>query len=143
MGLLTFTRNNADSAINTSDWKEFSITELFNVVLSAGDNQAKLLDDGDIPLVSSGKNTGNGICKWIKEGDGKSELFDANLITVDMFGKAYYQDTAFYAVSHGRVNILMPLFELNRNIGLFICSVLDKRLVEIYSLMVKCVIRAN
>lgn len=132
MGLLTFIRSNANSTIGTSSWQFFPITKLFDVILSAGDNQAKLLEDGDIPLVSSGKNLGNGICKWIKDGDGKSELFDANIITVDMFGKAYYQDTDFYAVSHGRINILIPLFELNRNIGLFICSVLDKRLGDIF-----------
>lgn len=133
MGLLTFIRSNTESAIETSRWKEFPITELFDVVLSSGDNQAKLLEEGDIPLVSSGKNLGNGICKRIKEGDGKSELFDSNMITVDMFGKAYYQDNEFYAVSHGRINMLSPLFKLNRNIGLFICGVLDKRLGDIFA----------
>ena len=132
MGLLTFIRTNKIPAMGTNEWKEIPITDLFDVVLSTGDNQAKLLEDGEIPLVSSGKNLGNGICKWIKNGDGKSELFEENIITVDMFGKAYYQDRGFYAVSHGRINMLIPLFKLNRNIGFFICSVLDKRFGDIF-----------
>jgi hypothetical protein len=42
-----------------------------------------------------------------------------------MFCKAYYQPTDYYAVSHGRVNILKPKFELSRNIALFICSLIN------------------
>lgn len=132
MGLLTFIKGNSNTFIDTKGWKEFPIVELFDVVLSTGDNQAKLLEDGDIPLVSSGKNLGNGICKWIKAGDGKSDIFKANTITVDMFGKAYYQEKDYYAVSHGRVNMLLPKFNLNKNIGLFIVSVLDKRLEDVF-----------
>lgn len=132
MGLLTFIRSNNNTPIDTKKWKEFPIVDLFDVVLSSGDNQAKLLEDGDIPLVSSGKNLGNGICKYIKQGDGKSEIFNSNTITVDMFGKAYYQERDYFAVSHGRVNILLPKFNLNKNIGLFIVAVLDKRLEDVF-----------
>lgn len=131
MGLLTYIKDN-NISIDTKEWKEFPIVELFDVVLSSGDNQAKLLEDGDIPLVSSGKNLGNGICKWIKTGDGKSEIFKANTITVDMFGKTYYQAKDYFAVSHGRVNMLLPKFNLNKNIGLFIVAVLDKRLEDVF-----------
>lgn len=66
MGLLTFIRSNNNTPIDTKKWQEFPIVDLFDIVLSSGDNQAKLLEDGDIPLISSGKNMGNGICKYIK-----------------------------------------------------------------------------
>ena len=111
MGLLTFLKNNSSIIIDTKNWVEFPIVELFDVILPAGDNQAKLLEDGDIPLVSSEKNLGNGICKWIK---------------------TYYQERDYFAVSHGRVNVLFPKFNLNKNIGLFIVAVLDKKLEDVF-----------
>ena len=47
------------------------------------------------------------------------------MITADMFCNAYYQDESFYAVSHGRVNILQPKFNLNSRIGLFISTIIN------------------
>ena len=38
----------------------------------------------------------------------------------------FYQDKDFYAVSHGRVNIMKPKFKLNKYIGLFISTVINK-----------------
>lgn len=55
-------------SLNDVKWKEFKIEDLFNISLSKGDNQANLLLDGNIPLISSG-TTNNGICKFIKTGD--------------------------------------------------------------------------
>ena len=43
-----------------------------------------------------------------------TQLFSKNTITVDMFCKAYYQPDDYYAVSHGRVNILKPKFKMNK-----------------------------
>lgn len=110
--------------LNVQKWGEFKIKVLFKVELSKGDIKLDDMDEGPIPLVSSGENN-NGIVGFIDEnGDGKAEIFPANRITVDMFGNAFYQNEPFYAVSHGRVNILNPKFVLTRNIGLFISSVI-------------------
>lgn len=44
-----------------------------------------------------------------------------------MFCNAFYQPKEFYAVSHGRVNILTPLFEeMDCKIGLFIATLINK-----------------
>ena len=111
--------------IDTSKWQPYDLNKLFHIVLPKGDIQEKKIDDGDIPLISAGK-INNGIVKYVdKNGDGISTIIDGNCITIDMFGKSFYQEQPFYAVSHGRVNILVPKFELNKNIALFLCSVLD------------------
>lgn len=123
--------------IDHSNWKMFDLKRLFDIVLSKGDIQAKKMKEGDIPLVSSGKFN-NGICKYIAEGDGKAEMFDANVITTDMFGKSYFQDKPFYAVSHGRVNILLPLFKINSYIAKFLVSVLDASFLSKYSFSGMC-----
>ncbi len=110
--------------LNVDEWKKFKIKDFFKVELAKGDIKLGEVDNGDIPLVSSGESN-NGIVGYIDEvGDGKSEIFPANRITVDMFGNAFYQDEPFYAVSHGRVNILNPKFNLTRNIGLFISTII-------------------
>jgi hypothetical protein len=123
--------------IDTSSWGEFPLIELFDFYLSKGDNQAQKLDEGEIPLVSSG-SFNNGICKYIDKGDGISELFEGNLITIDMFGQPFYQNNPFYSVSHGRVNILNPKFHINEYIGLFIVSVLQKMYYEKYGFTTMC-----
>lgn len=112
--------------LNVQDWGEFKIKDFFNVELAKGDIKLEEVDKGEIPLVSSGESN-NGIVGYIdKNGDGKSEMFPANCITIDMFGNAFYQNEPFYAVSHGRVNILTPKFELTKNIGLFISTIIKK-----------------
>ena len=122
------TRNKGTNVpqLNISSWKEFALKMLFNVELSKGDIKLDDVDRGTIPLVSSGESN-NGIVGNIDEkGDGKAEIFKGNKITIDMFGNPFYQENDFYAVSHGRVNILEPKFELNKPIGLFIASIIKK-----------------
>lgn len=125
------------SKIDHSNWIEFDLNSLFDIVLSKGDIQAKKMKEGDIPLVSSGKFN-NGICKYIADGDGKAEIFSANIITTDMFGKSFYQDKPFYAVSHGRVNMLIPLFKMNSYIAKYIVSILDASFLTRYSFSGMC-----
>lgn len=112
--------------LETSEWKEYTIGDYFDVYLSSGDLKIDDCEPGNIPLVSSG-STNNGIVGYIdNKGDGKAQIFKANNITVDMFCNAFYQSKDFYAVSHGRVNVLSPKFKCNLQIGLFICSVIKK-----------------
>lgn len=105
---------------------------LFDVKLSKGDLKGDAViptykQQGDeLPLISAG-DTSNGFIGYVdKAGDGKAEPFPGNVITVDMFCKAYYQPAPFYAVSHGRVNILIPKkFVLTPAIGLYICAAIN------------------
>lgn len=122
------TKNKSDNvfALKIEKWKEFRISDLFDVELSKGDIKEDEVETGNIPLVSSGE-TNNGIVKHIAAaGDGKAMIFSGNKITIDMFGNAYYQPEPFYAVSHGRVNILSSKFTLNQYIGLFITSIIKR-----------------
>lgn len=109
--------------IDTGNWKDFRIGDLFDTYLSKDDIQPKNITKGDTPLISSGK-TNNGIVEYID--DDKAKVWDANTITVDMFGKAFYQNGPYHCVSHGRVNILVSKFDLTENIGLFLCSVIEQ-----------------
>lgn len=109
--------------IDTSNWKEFRVGDLFDTYLSKDDIQPKSITNGNIPLVSSGK-INNGIIEYIT--DDEARIWDANTITVDMFGKAFYQNSPYHCVSHGRVNILVPKFNLTENLGLFLCSVIER-----------------
>lgn len=112
--------------LNVESWKEFVVNDYFDIYLSAGDLKIDECEPGDIPLISSGA-TNNGIVGYIdKSGDGKAQIFKANSITVDMFCNAFYQSEDYYAVSHGRVNILYPKYKFNLQIGLFICGIINK-----------------
>lgn len=109
---------------NTQQWVFFKIKDFFKVELSKGDIKIDEMESGTVALVSSGE-TNNGVVGYIdKKGDGKAEIFPPNRITIDMFGNAFYQSEPFYAVSHGRVNILTPKFNLTKGIGLFISSLI-------------------
>lgn len=113
-------------ALKVDEWEEFRVDDLFSVQLSKGDIKLDDMLIGDVPLVSSGE-TNNGVVGYIDSaGDGKAEIFSKNKITVDMFGNVYYQEDNFYAVSHGRVNILEPVFDMTKYIGLFIVSIINK-----------------
>lgn len=121
--------------IDTSAWKEFRVGDLFDMSLSKDDIQPKSTVEGGIPLISSGK-TNNGIVAYIQ--DDKATIQKADTITVDMFGKAFYQANSYYCVSHGRVNILTPKFDINEYIGLFVASVIEKVSNEKYEFNSMC-----
>lgn len=110
--------------LDIDSWGQFNLFDLFEVVLPKGDCQISKLPQGSIPLITSGK-TNNGIAGYVSCGDGISELIKGNCITVDMFGNAFYRENDFYCVSHGRVNILKPKFNLNKFNGLFLLSVIE------------------
>lgn len=114
------------------DYKEFYLKSLFNFYLSSGDNQARSLNIGNIPLISSGTSD-NGICKFILEGDGKSKLYNSGLITVDMFGKVFYHSYNFYSVSHGRINLLESKIQISEQSKKFIVAAIEKSTNGLFS----------
>ena len=116
-------------------WEKYRIGDLFKILLSKNDIQPKLVNEGSFPLVSSGKEN-NGICAYIEKQDAK--LWDAGLLTVDMFGKAFYQEKPFYCVSHGRVNILIPKKDMSEMSLRFIGAVIEKTTMEKYDFQEMC-----
>lgn len=111
-------------------WKKFKVGELFDVKLSQSDNKINELPVGNIPLVSSGiKNSG--VVGYVSSDLlGLSPFKDS--IVADMFGNWTVHEGDFYAVSHGRVNILKPNFVFSSFSCLFICSVGMKHTLGLY-----------
>lgn len=116
-------------------WGKFAVGDLFEISLSKDDIQPKNTMDGNIPLVSSGKEN-NGIVSMIAKTN--ATLQSAGTITVDMFGKAFYQENEYYCVSHGRVNILTPKIPLNLYSGLFIANIIESVSLYKYSFEEMC-----
>lgn len=111
--------------MDTISWRFFTISTFFDIVLSKGDLKEGEMPHGSIPLVSCG-GSNNGIVDYIDEnGDGKAQIFPSECITVDMFCQAYYQPNPFFAVSHGRVNVLIPKKNFEKNILLFFCAMIN------------------
>lgn len=138
--LVALAPENAENGhfLDASGWKAFRIGELFDILLAKGDIQPKQVADGPIPLVSAG-NEDNGIVAFIDEaGDGMSEIFPAGCITVSMFGKAFYQPEHFYAVSHGRVNILQSKTTFSSVVGTFLAACLSHELENKYDYATMC-----
>ena len=122
--------------IDTTSWKKYKLTDLFDIILPIGDIQAQKMNNGVFPLVSSGKNN-NGICKYIDR-TSKSNLIQANSITVDMFGKAFFHDYEYYCVAHGRINILIPKFSINKYTGLYIMRAIESITIPKYEFLDMC-----
>lgn len=121
--------------IDTSDWKEFRIEDLFNACLSKDDIQPTDIVEGNTPLISSGKEN-NGIIAYIS--DDKAKLWNAGTITVDMFGKAFYQTNSYHCVSHGRVNILIPKVQFSERVGKYVACVIEMVSIKKYQFTEMC-----
>lgn len=106
--------------IDTSDWQEFRIGDLFKVDKGFRLTKANM-KEGDIRFVgSSAKN--NGETARISNDE---HLHSANTISVcynGSVGETFYQDEAYWASDD--VNVLYPLFAMTRNIALFICPII-------------------
>ena len=116
---------NKMTQIDTSKWGKFKVGDLFEIKLSKNDLKIEECNAGSTPLISAG-NENNGIIGYINKED--FEVFPANSITVDMFGKVFVQPKDFCAVSHGRVNILIPKYTLSLSTLFFIISVLQREI---------------
>lgn len=109
------------SKIDVSRWGEFKVGDLFEPVLTDGDNKQGNLPEGNIPLVSATADN-NGIVGYY---DSDTRIFPANSITVDMFGHVFAQSKSFQTVAHGRVNVLL-VKDLSVNTSMFVASVIEQ-----------------
>ena len=119
-----------NTIINTKDWERFFLLDLFDISLAKGDLKEGKCLPGKYPLISSGDKNNGTVCYTNGESseDEKynSTLFEGNCITLDMFCNAFYQQNSFFAVSHGRVNILTPKKDVNKYHLLYICTLLNR-----------------
>ncbi|EKO0299079.1 restriction endonuclease subunit S [Campylobacter lari] len=118
-----------NSSLDTNNWKYFLVQDFFDVKLAKGDLKNDECENGFYPLISSGINNFGILCytngQSTISNKKDSLIFKKNSITLDMFCNAFYRDKDFYAVSHGRVNILKPKTQLNKFHLLFITTLLN------------------
>lgn len=119
--------------IDTSTWKEFSLSTLFNASNGDVDLQQKDINNKGYFVISSGEQN-NGV---IGKTDVKAKVFAKNTITIDMFGNVFYRDFDYKMVTHARVFSLSPKFKMTEKIGLFIVSCLSS-LKQLYSYSNMC-----
>lgn len=109
--------------IDTKQWKEFIIKDLFTVKRPSARSQANY-NDGDIPFVASG-NFNNGVLKYLEPK--KGEILDAgNCITVSPIdGSSFYQEDDFLGRG-GEGSSIILLYNPNLNLynGYFIATVI-------------------
>lgn len=109
--------------IDTKQWKEFVIKDLFTVKRPAARSQANY-DDGDVPFVASG-NFNNGVLKYLQPK--KDEILDAgNCITVSPIdGSSFYQENDFLGRGGAGSSVII-LYNPNLNLysGYFIATVI-------------------
>ena len=124
------------TVVETGEWREFWLRDLFDFKLPQGDLQVKKVEDGDIPLITPSAFN-NGLLQRISS-ESKSTLFPANTLTVDMFGNAYYQEEDYYVTAHGHVNVLLPKVEINKNNGMFIATAIRSMFLKKYGFSEMC-----
>ena len=109
--------------IDTKQWKEFIIKDLFTVKRPSARSQANY-DDGNVPFVASG-NFNNGVLKYLEPK--KDEVLDAgNCITVSPIdGSSFYQEDDFLGRGGAGSSIIL-LYNPNLNLynGYFIATVI-------------------
>ena len=115
--------------IDTSDWKEFIVGELFEISRPIARSQAEYIE-GNVPFVASG-NYNNGIVKWCIPKEDESLDF-GNCITVSpLDGSAFYQKDDFLGRGGaGSAILMLRNDELTELSGLFIASVIRNALTK-------------
>lgn len=128
--------------LNVQDWKEFKLSDIFEMQNGYFNNKPETIDSlpSDNPIKFLGATAeNNGITDYCgieairyssKTGDSDNSLdnkiYEGNCITITNDGSvchAYYQDTPFTS-SHSQT-ICIPKFELNPILALFICTIID------------------
>lgn len=109
--------------IETKQWKEFVIKDLFTVTRPSARSQANY-EDGNVPFVASG-NFNNGVLKYLQPKE--NEILDSgNCITVSPIdGSSFYQEDDFLGRGGAGSSIIL-LYNPNLNLynGYFIATVI-------------------
>ena len=104
--------------LKVTEWKEFVLSNYFDIVPGKY-HYPKEYEDGETPYYSA-SNENNGISSYID----LPPDFEGNCIVTGKIGcTAFYASDPFCATSD--VNIFKPRFEMTRNMGLFISSVIN------------------
>lgn len=113
------------SDLQNLEWKEFKISDLFDVNERGKRLVISKREDGNYPFVTAGESL-NGISSFINNQKHKKYK---NAITIDMFGNSFFQNFDFKCDDN--ITILKNN-NINIHIGLFLIGILGK-LKEKYS----------
>ena len=105
-------------SLDTSKWKDFCLEKLFSI--KAGNYYYQ--DDyseGDTPYCSASAEN-NGVGKYI---DLHADFLGNKIVTGKVGCTAFYQPKPFCATSD--VNVLTPKFEMDKEIALFIVTIIN------------------
>ncbi len=120
------------SKIDTNNWKEFLIKDIFETIHSGNGLQVptgatvpkKLLNDGKVPRVTV-SNFNNGITGYYSDIDDPNYRVYENFISVSFLGTVFYHKHR--ASLDMKVHCLKPVdILLNENIAIFLVSVIRK-----------------
>lgn len=116
------TKNNNHSFLNTNDWVEFSLSELFEISGSKTTpiEELKGYGIGKYPYITT-KATNNGADGFF---DYQSEKGNCLVIDSAVLGYCTYQELPFSASDH--VEILRPKFVMNQYIAMFLVTLINQ-----------------
>ena len=108
--------------IDTSDWLDFPIGDLFSVVKGTRLTKANM-KEGTVRFIGASA-VNNGITAYISNNE---QIHPGNTITITYngsVGEAFYQEEPFWASDD--VNVLYPKFPLCEDVALFIIPLLKE-----------------
>ena len=108
--------------METSNWQKVQLKEIFDIYTSSDKNNLES-ENGNIPYISS-TQFNNGVASFVQVELAKNK----NTITVarnGSVGSAFYHPYD-YCASPDDVRIFKPKFKMNKYIGLFLCTLIEK-----------------
>lgn len=113
--------------LNTVEWKEFYIGDVFNLSRGVILPKKDLKDLGEIALICTSANK-NGILGYIEDDSEIKFKKQKNVISISMdgsVGKCFYQEK--WCIPNNITSILIPKpFVLNKYVALFLIPILEK-----------------
>ena len=110
-----------DTRLQNVKWGKYKIGDLFESSNGDYDIQKKHINGKGEWVITAGL-TNNGV---LGRSDVNSKIFNANTITIDMFGSAFYRQFPYKMVTHARVFSLKPRFDITDRQGIFIANTLS------------------
>ncbi len=112
---------------NGGEYKTYFLKDLFTIERGKRITKANRIQ-GNRPLVTAGYEH-YGIADYISNPE--QEVFLGNTITIDMFANVFYRSEEYSADDN--ILVLTSRFKMNKQIGLFICSIIRKHLSSFFS----------
>ena len=120
LGVLSQKEKELSDTLKSVKWEKKNLEELFESSNGNFDIKKEHINGLGEYVITAGLSE-NGV---LGKTDIQAKIFDANTITVDMFGNAFYRNFRYKMVTHARVFSLKPKFEISPKQGLFFANTL-------------------